>query len=207
MIEIIAIIISGITLIFTIINQINIIKDKEPQLSFSLKSFNGILYLMVTNNGGTPAKNIRIKIEKIYNNGNCGIQEDQIFEIPFELASHESVQGMIGFNGENISNHVFPYVDIKVQYQKPHFIKNVKYERKVFYIASYERKINVDAKLDLNNIERDINNIHKSTLRLANYFDGNEIAPFDDLNIVSNNHFQKDLLKTKNGVSSKTKSM
>lgn len=207
MIEIIAIIISGITLIFTVINQINIIKDKEPQLSFSLKSFNGILYLMVTNNGGTPAKNIRIKVEEIYNNGNCGIQEDQIFEIPFELASHESVQGMIGFNGENISNHVFPYVDIKVQYQKPHFIKNVKYERKVFYIASYERKINVDAKLDLNNIERDINNIHKSTLRLANYFDGNEIAPFDDLNIVSNNHFQKDLLKTKNGVSSKTKSM
>lgn len=207
MIEIIAIIISGITLIFTVINQINIIKDKEPQLSFSLKSFNGILYLMVTNNGGTPAKNIRIKVEKIYNNGNCGIQEDQIFEILFELASHESVQGMIGFNGENISNHVFPYVDIKVQYQKPHFIKNVKYERKVFYIASYERKINVDAKLDLNNIERDINNIHKSTLRLANYFDGNEIAPFDDLNIVSNNHFQKDLLKTKNGVSSKTKSM
>lgn len=56
MIEVIAIIISGITLIFTIINQINIIKDKEPQLSFSLKSFNGILYLMVTNNGGTPAK-------------------------------------------------------------------------------------------------------------------------------------------------------
>lgn len=207
MIEIIAIIISGITLIFTIINQINIIKDKEPQLSFSLKSFNGILYLMVTNNGGTPAKNIRIKIEKIYNNGNCGIQEDQIFEIPFELASHESVQGMIGFNGENISKHVFPYIDIMVQYQKAHFIKNVKYERKVFYTASYERKINVDAKLDLNNIERDINNIHKSTLRLANYFDGNEIAPFDDLNIVSNNHFQKDLLKTKNGVSSKTKSM
>lgn len=51
MIEVIAIIISGITLIFTIINQINIIKDKEPQLSFSLKNFNGILYLMVTNNG------------------------------------------------------------------------------------------------------------------------------------------------------------
>ena len=63
MIEVIAIIISGITLIFTIINQINIIKDKEPQLSFSLKSFNGILYLMVTNNGGTPAKNIRIKVD------------------------------------------------------------------------------------------------------------------------------------------------
>ncbi len=206
MIEVIAIIISGITLIFTIINQINIIKDKEPQLSFSLKSFNGILYLMVTNNGGTPAKNIRIKVEKIYNNGNCGIQEDQIFEIPFELASHESVQGMIGFNGENISNHVFPYVDIKVQYQKPHFKRNVKYEREVFYTASAERKINVETNMNLNDIEHNINNMHKSLLRLANYFDGNEIAPFDELNIVSSNHFQKDLLNTKNEVSSEIKS-
>ena len=48
--------------------------------------------------------------------------------------------------------------------------------------------------------------MHKSLLRLANYFDGNEIAPFDELNIVSSNHFQKDLLNTKNEVSSEIKS-
>ena len=60
---------------------------------------------------------------------------------------------MIGFNGENISNHVFPYIDIKVQYQKPHIRRNVKYEREVFYTASAERKINVETNLNLNNIE------------------------------------------------------
>lgn len=48
--------------------------------------------------------------------------------------------------------------------------------------------------------------MHKSLLRLANYFDGNKIAPFDELNIISNNHFQKDLLNTKKEVLSKIKS-
>lgn len=205
MIEIIAIIISAITLIITIINQVNIIKDKEPQLSFSLKSINSILYLMVTNNGATTAKNIRIKIERLYNNGDNNIQEDHIFEIPFELSSKESVQGMVGILGENISQHAFPYLDIKVSYDKPHFIKKVKYERQVFYTASAEQKINVDTNININDIEHNINNIHKSLLRLANYFDGCEIAPFDELNIVSNNHFQKDLLNTKKEIESEAK--
>ncbi len=206
MIEIIAIINSGITLLITIINQIIIIKDKEPQLSFSLKNYNHILYLMVTNNGLTKAKNIRIKIEKIYNNGNNGIQEDAIFEIPFELASNEKVQGMVGVLGENISTHVFPYIDINVSYEKPHFIKKVKYERQVFYTAVTESKITVDTGLDLKEIGHYTENIHKSILRLANYFDGNEIAPFDELNIISNNHFQKDLISVKNNEISEIKS-
>lgn len=205
MIEIVAIIISGITLLITIINQIIIIKDKEPQLSFSLKSYNHILYLMVTNNGLTKAKDIRIKIEKIYNNGNNGIQEDTIFEIPFELASNEKIQGMVGILGENISNHVFPYIDIKISYEKPHFIKKVNYERQVFYTAVTESKITVDTGLDLKEIQHYAENIHKSTLRLANYFDGNEIAPFDELNIISNNHFQRDLINVKNNEKSKIK--
>lgn len=41
---------------------------------------------------------------------------------------------------------------------------------------------------------------------LANYFDGNEIAPFDEFNIFSQNHFQKDLLNTKKEVLSEIKS-
>lgn len=182
------------------------IKDKEPQLSFNLRSINGFLYLRVRNSGLTKAKNIRITIIKIYNNGDSGIQEDQIFQIPFELAAQEEVQGMIGLLNESISNHPFPYVDIKVCYDKPHFIKRVKYERQVFYYASVEEKLSVDTGLDLRSIDHNINNIHKSTLRLANYFDGNEIAPFDELNIVSGNHFQKDLKNVKEGKNSTVKS-
>lgn len=123
--------------------------------------------------------------------------------MPFELSSQEEVQGMIGYLGETISNHVFPYIDIKVTYDKPQFIKKVKYERQVFFYASTEERIFVDTGWDLNSINHDINNIHKSTLRLANYFDGNEIAPFDELNIISSNHFQNDLKNVKDGKNSK----
>lgn len=206
MVEIIAVVISGISLLIVIINQFKMIKDKEPQLSFNLRSINVFLYLRVRNSGLTKAKNIRITIIKIYNNGDSGIQEDQIFQIPFELAAQEEVQGMIGFLNESISNHPFPYVDIKVCYDKPHFIKRVKYERQVFYYASVEEKLSVDTGLDLRSIDHNINNIHKSTLRLANYFDGNEIAPFDELNIVSSNHFPKDLKNVKEGKNSTVKS-
>lgn len=206
MVEIIAVVISGISLLIVIINQFKMIKDKEPQLSFNLRSINVFLYLRVRNSGLTKAKNIRITIIKIYNNGDSGIQEDQIFQIPFELAAQEEVQGMIGLLNESISNHPFPYVDIKVCYDKPHFIKRVKYERQVFYYASVEEKLSVDTGLDLRSIDHNINNIHKSTLRLANYFDGNEIAPFDELNIVSGNHFQKDLKNVKEGKNSTVKS-
>ena len=110
---------------------------------------------------------------------------------------------MVGYIGETISNHVFPYIDIKVIYDKPHFIKRVKYERQVFYYASTEKRVFVDTGWDLNSINEDLNNIHKSTLRLANYFDGNEVAPFDELSIVSENHFQKDLKNTIDGNISK----
>lgn len=203
MVEKISIVISAITLIILLINQYKLMKDNEPQLSFSLRSINNVLYLNVKNNGKTKAKSVRIIINKMYNNGENGIQEDQIFQIPFELASQEEIQGMVGYIGETISNHVFPYIDIKVIYDKPHFIKRVKYERQVFYYASTEKKVFVDTGWDLNSINEDLNNIHKSTLRLANYFDGNEVAPFDELSIVSENHFQKDLKNTIDGNISK----
>lgn len=203
MVEKISVVISAITLIILLINQYKLMKDNEPQLSFSLRSINNVLYLNVKNNGKTKAKSVRIIINKMYNNGENGIQEDQIFQIPFELASQEEIQGMVGYIGETISNHVFPYIDIKVIYDKPHFIKRVKYERQVFYYASTEKRVFVDTGWDLNSIKEDLNNIHKSTLRLANYFDGNEVAPFDELSIVSENHFQKDLKNTIDGNISK----
>lgn len=203
MVEKISVVISAITLIILLINQYKLMKDNEPQLSFSLRSINNVLYLNVKNNGKTKAKSVRIIINKMYNNGENGIQEDQIFQIPFELASQEEIQGMVGYIGETISNHVFPYIDIKVIYDKPHFIKRVKYERQVFYYASTKKRVFVDTGWDLNSIKEDLNNIHKSTLRLANYFDGNEVAPFDELSIVSENHFQKDLKNTIDGNISK----
>ena len=198
-IEIISVVISAVTLLIVLINQYKMMKDKEPQLLFSLRSIDNILFLKVKNSGLTKAKNIRIIIEKIYNNGENGLQEDQIFQIPFELSSQEEIQGMIGILGESLSNHVFPYIDIRVKYDKPHFIRKVKYDRQVFYYASTENRVSVDTGLNFKNIDHNMNNIHKSVLRLANYFDGNEVASFDERNILSNNHFAKDIKNIKEG--------
>ena len=51
---------------------------------------------------------------------------------------------------------------------------------------------------------------HSDIKKVTHYyykdFDGNEIAPFDELNIVSVNHFQKDLKNVKEGKNSTVKS-
>lgn len=203
MIDIIAVIISGISLIIVIINQFKMIKDKEPQLSFKLISYNNFIYLQVINTGYTKANNIKINIEQIHNNGSFGVQEDYIFQIPFELGPSESIQGIVAVLGESIVEHVFPYIDIDVLYYKPHIFKKVHYKRKVYYFSSVSERINVETGINIKQIEHDINNIHKSTLRLANYFDGCEIYPFDDLNIISDNHFSKDLNNVIKGGESK----
>ena len=141
MLEIITVIISAISLLIVIINQFRIIKNQEPQLLFNLRSINNILYLRVKNSGFTKAKDIKIIVTEIYNNYSKEILEDQVFQIPFELSSQEEVQGMIGFIGIEENKHPFPYIDIIVSYNKPHFIKHIRYKRKVFYFASAEEKI------------------------------------------------------------------
>ena len=99
MVEKISVVISAITLIILLINQYKLMKDNEPQLSFSLRSINNVLYLNVKNNGKTKSKSVRIIINKMYNNSENGIQEDQIFQIPFEPASQEEIQGIVGYIG------------------------------------------------------------------------------------------------------------
>ena len=59
-IEIISVVISAVTLLIVLINQYKMMKDKEPQLLFSLRSIDNILFLKVKNSGLTKAKNIRI---------------------------------------------------------------------------------------------------------------------------------------------------
>ena len=143
MLEIITVLISLLSLLIAIINQFRIIKNQEPQLLFNLRSINNILYLRVKNSGYTKAKDIRIIVEEIYNNYSKEILEDQVFQIPFELSAQEEVQGMIGFIETKNNKNPFPYIDIIVSYTKPHFIKQIKYKRKVFYFASVEEKISV----------------------------------------------------------------
>lgn len=195
-----------ITILFNLVNQYRIIKDNEPQLSFILKEIDGMLYLLVHNTGRTKSTNIKLNFNGIYNNNNEELLLDEIFKNEFELYPNEKVQGVISIYGENLTNHVFPYIDIEVNYKKDHFFRNVHYKRKIYFMASVENKIIVNTNYDLNCLEENIEKIHKSILRLANYFDGCEVAPFDDLNLIPGRHFQEELVDAFEGKKTAKKS-
>ena len=201
--SIISMIIAGlsllITIIFNLINQHQIIKDNEPQLSFCLKELNGKLYLLVHNVGKTKAINIKLNIKKINNNNGHELLLDDLFKNTFELYPDEKVQGIIAIYGENISNHVFPNIDVEISYKKDHIFRKVHYSRKIYFSAAIDKKIVVNMDSNLKNIENNINKLHKATLRLANYFDGCEVAPFDELNLVPGRHFQEELVDALDG--------
>lgn len=208
--SIISMIIAGlsllITIIFNLINQHQIVKDNEPQLSFCLKELNGMLYLLVHNVGKTRAIDIKLNIKKINNNNGRELLLDDLFKNTFELYPDEKVQGIIAIYGENISNHVFPNIDADITYKKDHIFRRVHYKRKVFFTASVDSKIIVNTNYDLQEIEDNIRKLHKATLRLANYFDGCEVAPFDELNLIPGRHFQEELVDALDGKKTAKKS-
>lgn len=208
--SIISMIIAGlsllITIIFNLINQHQIVKDNEPQLSFCLKELNGMLYLLVHNVGKTKAIDIKLNIKKINNNNGRELLLDDLFKNTFELYPDEKVQGIIAIYGENISNHVFPNIDADITYKKDHIFRRVHYKRKIFFTASADSKIIVNTNYDLQEIEDNISKIHKATLRLANYFDGCEVAPFDELNLIPGRHFQEELVDALDGKKTAKKS-
>ena len=202
--EIISIIISAIALIISIYNQYVIIADRYPQLTFELFEYKDMIYLKVKNEGMTEAKNIKIKVNSINNNGsNSELQLDDIFKNNFELASKEFIQGQIGIFGENIAEHVFPNIDIEVCYEKNNFIRKVKYNRKVYFKALTDEILTVNTGIDVDNLENYTRQIHRDLNRVANYFDGNEIADFDEISLLSENHFQTDMLNVKENKKSK----
>lgn len=192
-----------ITLIIDIINRVKSVKDNEPQLSFDLRNFNNRLFLIIKNTGHTKATNIKINIKKIWNNSNNSLYEDFIFSVPFELNSNEQTQGMIALCGDSIYKHIFPYIDIEVSYCKQHFIKNVKYDRQVFFNPQQEDKSMKEICSQIISLNNNIDKLRNPILRLANYFDGHQIAPFDELNILAKNSFQSDLYDVLNNKKNK----
>ena len=80
------------------------------------------------------------------------------------------------------------------------------FKRKIYFTASAENKILVNTNYDFQNIEEDIRKLHKATLRIANYFDGCEVALFDELNLIRGRHFQEELVDALEGKKTAKKS-
>lgn len=195
----ISLVISIIALIANIItnkkNHKQYIESLKPLLSFDFFEINGVLLLSIKNTGQTEAKNIRIEISELRDNGKYNkLHLDNLFKTEFMLYPTEEVQGMVGFSGESIEENVFPTIDVKVSYLNGNDNKDVKYSRTISF-----KKI-IYGRNPLSRIEDSIESISYSNNRLANYIEGRTLFTFDKLNVFPNNSLYKDIKDAINNV-------
>lgn len=166
----------------------------QPQLSMSLVEVDHELFLRIKNTGKTAAKSIAVTIRRITNNGTTDeLYLDDLFKREFELYPEETVQGMIGMAGGNISTSIFPTVELSVSYRCGNRKKKCQYDRSVTYFNGYADKISVDVNMDTRNIESALLSTNRAVVRIANYLDGRQIAAFDELNILAGRSLQSDI--------------
>lgn len=129
---------------------------------------------------------------------------DTLFDKKFELYPDESTQGRIAFWGETICSSAFPKIDITIRYRKGITGKQVYMERTVIFSPSYDNKIYGDFNIDLRELNKNMNVMAKANLRTANYLDGCQVAPFDELNILAHRSLHDDLQSVKEGENEST---
>lgn len=168
----------------------------QPQLSMSLVEYDSWLYLKIRNTGKLPAKNVRVSLVNIYNNGNFGeLMPDELFNSEFELYPEESVQGKVALQGGNMTHEIFPQIKISVTYNNGVNKKLCSYSRTVTYQSAYAEKIIADVNMDTRSIETSLGSIARANVRTANYLDGSQVAAFDELNILAGKSLKDDLLE------------
>lgn len=187
-----------VTVFFNTKNQKQYNRSLEPALSFQLVEYSHMLFLKVTNTGKSAAQDIQIKINSIENNGEEELLLDDIFKTEFEMYPGETTQGSIAFWGENCIEHTFPKVNINVKYKKHISKKYEQYTRTVIFNSSYGEKVIADVNMDLHDISSSMNNIARANIRTANYLDGHQVSPIDELNLLANRSLRDDLQKVKN---------
>jgi len=204
--EIVAIVISGVSVIIALVSAITSIyynsknqkqynRSLEPSLSFRLIEYGYVLFLQISNTGKSAAHDIKIEIIELENNGTRDeLKLDKIFDDRFELYEGEATQGAIAIWGENVVEHTFPKVKIRVRYKEHITQKEVSYTRTVIFSPAYVEKVFADVNVDLKEINSNMKSIAKSNLRTANYLDGCQIAPFDELNIMAGRSLHDDML-------------
>lgn len=174
-------------------------KDSQPQLSMKLECFDNELFLLIKNNGKTPAKNISITLKSIQNNGTHNSnKETLLYGQPFDLYPNEEVQDYVCFYGESMIDNAFPIIYIYVKY-KTSDNKEINYSRSVTYCKAYNKKVYADVNVDLSGISSSLKSISRSAVRTANYLNGQNLASFDEIDILSKTSFRNDLCEALKG--------
>lgn len=192
---IVAIIAVIVTIIINVRENKKYINSLKPLLSFSLYEMNGILLLLVKNNGQSEAKNIRIKVLELKNNGsNSKLMLDAIFNEAFMLYPTEETQGIIAISGGNVETDIFPQVKLDISFIEGNDNKKIEYCRTI----TFKRKM--EEKDRLENIEDSIESISYSNNRMANYIEGRTLFTVDRMNVIPKSSLYKDMKDAFNNV-------
>lgn len=192
---IVAIIAVIVTIIINVRENKKYINSLKPLLSFSLYEMNGLLLLLVKNNGQSEAKNIRIKVLELKNNGsNSKLVLDAIFNEAFMLYPTEETQGIIAISGRNVETDIFPQVKLDISFIEGNDNKKIEYCRTITFNRKMEEKDRLE------NIEDSIESISYSNNRMANYIEGRTLFTFDRMNVIPKSSLYKDMKDAFNNV-------
>lgn len=117
-----------------------------------------------------------------------------LFNGEFELYPEEVVQGKVALLGENLVQSAFPQVEVSVSYRAVEAKEETTYKRTVTFLRAYTEKITADVNLDTKKIEDSLRSIARASVRTANYLDGQQTIPADELNILAKCSLKTDLL-------------
>lgn len=172
------------------------IESLEPSLSMKLIEINHILYLAIENVGSTEAREIKIIVNSIKNNGGSDdMILDGLFDCEFELFPTETVQGQIAISGADIATEIFPQINITVSYIRPDLNRKKTYSRTVIYNNGFAKRVVTDVNVDNCKIEDNVESLAYSIVRIANYMEGRTLFKFDKLNVMAKSSFAEDILK------------
>lgn len=192
---IVAIIAVIVTIIINVRENKKYINSLKPLLSFSLYEMNGLLLLLVKNNGLSEAKNVKIEVLELKNNGNNNkLMLDAIFNEVFMLYPTEETQGIIAISGRNIETDIFPQVKLNISFIEGNDDKKIEYYRTITFTRKMEEKNRLE------NIEDSIESISYSNNRMANYIEGRTLFTFDRMNVIPKSSLYKDMKDAFNNV-------
>lgn len=164
------------------------INSLSPLLSFQFLQQDGILYLTIENTGQSLAKDIRINIKELYDNGDRNeFGLDNLFNRKFYLFPKEKVQGIIGLCGGNMEQPAFPYIEVDITYIKGNDEKTENYSCTISFTRIHEETNN------LKNLETSLKSISYSNNRMANYIEGRTLFAFDERNVLPKSSLAKDM--------------
>jgi hypothetical protein len=165
----------------------------KPQLSMRLDELGGFLFLSIENNGHTPAKEIRITITSMKNNGDSELLETQLDQ-QFELFPTEKVQRRVAIWGANLeTGPIFPTIALNVSYVITDTNEYIKYSRTITFSKYFDTRIYADVNIDKRDLEESLKAATRAIIRVANYLDGHQVTAIDELDILAGKSLQNDL--------------